>query len=155
MEIEIFKEILNKKLKEHKLDNWKVEYTNTLSTIGKCCYVEKKFQFSLKFIEVNDKEFMTDVILHEIAHALTPNQKHNAIWRHKALEIGCIPLRRVKSKDIMLPEQIYKYEYKCLNCDKIIKTKSKLKKLSACFDCCQKYNDSKYSDKYILILNKK
>ena len=50
--------------------------------------------FSTYFIEnASDKE-VTDVILHEIAHALVPaGSGHGFKWKQKAMEIGCEPER--------------------------------------------------------------
>jgi hypothetical protein len=39
---------------------------------------------------LNDEKIITNVILHEIAHALVERGNgHNRVWKRKALEIGC------------------------------------------------------------------
>ena len=44
----------------------------------------------------SDEATIRDTILHEIAHALTPGQHHNDVWRRKATAIGCTGQRCAK-----------------------------------------------------------
>ena len=45
-----------------------------------------------------------------------------------------------------------KYQYQCLECKKIIHQFRQIKdKRSACKDCCVKYNNGKWCEKYIFI----
>ena len=43
--------------------------------------------------ELNSEEAVKDTILHEIAHALSPQFGHGPAWRQKCLEIGANPNR--------------------------------------------------------------
>jgi len=35
------------------------------------------------------RDFMVNILLHEFAHALTPDHNHDDVWRAMALRIGC------------------------------------------------------------------
>lgn len=56
---------------------------------GQCNWKKKLIQLQPVYVEKNDIETVTNTILHEIAHALTPNHGHNKFWKRKAIEIGC------------------------------------------------------------------
>jgi predicted SprT family Zn-dependent metalloprotease len=55
---------------------------------GDCFWKTKIIRLQPTFVELNSEEVVTQVILHEIAHALTPKHRHNKFWKKKAIEIG-------------------------------------------------------------------
>jgi len=57
---------------------------------GQCFSRTKKLiQLQPTYVELNEESSVRNTILHEIAHALTPNHNHNKFWKRKAIEIGC------------------------------------------------------------------
>lgn len=79
-------------MKEHGLlDNgWILIYGTRKCALGICSSKSKQIQLSRPLIEVNSKETVRNTILHEIAHALVGvHHHHDAVWRAKAVEIGC------------------------------------------------------------------
>lgn len=72
------------------LKGWVFEFDRGKVRLGLCKYTTKKISFSINYLPLIDEEEFTNVILHEIAHALVGGGNgHNSIWRNKAIEIGC------------------------------------------------------------------
>jgi predicted SprT family Zn-dependent metalloprotease len=78
------------------LPRWKFHWNDNYREIGCCRWLSTRryrgpsISLSRPVIEVNDRAFLVETILHEIAHALAgPRHKHDAIWREIARRIGC------------------------------------------------------------------
>lgn len=69
-------------------------------TTGK--HETSKISISRYHIELNDEKEVKETILHEIAHALVPNQGHNWVWRMKAREIGATGKRCASKTTVIL-----------------------------------------------------
>lgn len=129
---------------------WKFEFDRSKQRFGCCKHRVKKITLSKNITLLNSIEHVKDTILHEIAHALVgAYHHHNHIWKRKALEIGCNGERCYDSVTISTPER--KYMYRCPNedCRYIMYRYRKMKDRMACKRCCIKYNNGKYSEKYI------
>lgn len=73
---------------KHGLAGWDFGF-HSLSPhrIGNCDHVKQKIHVYGKFVD--DGRDLTDVILHEIAHALVgPKHDHDEVWKAKAIRIG-------------------------------------------------------------------
>lgn len=70
---------------------WKFSFNNSKRSCGLCSYVKKVIYISNYYIssKTTTLEDIENAILHEIAHALTPGEKHGKVWKAKAIEIGC------------------------------------------------------------------
>lgn len=87
--------LANRLLKEYGLadEGWTFSFSNRKTHVGTCFFDTKKIVFSKWYIQSHPDE-IEDTIRHEIAHALTPDDKgHGWEWRRKALELGCKPER--------------------------------------------------------------
>lgn len=128
MDIIKAKEIALKKIKENNVDANFV-FTKAKRALGVCMF-KRKFLFkdgastgyitiglSREFVENNNECVVTDVILHEIAHAIAGHHhKHDIFWRAIAKKIGCVFM----DKEIISSAK--KYKVVCPNCKKIIGT---------------------------------
>lgn len=56
--------------------------------LGLCSYKDKAIILNAHHVDLHLEEHVLDTILHEVAHALCPNQGHNTIWAKKAQELG-------------------------------------------------------------------
>lgn len=150
MELVKAKELALQKMHEHGLINngWYFEFDNAKQRFGCCHTSDKKITLSKYLTELNSETEILDTILHEIAHALTPNDiSHGWYWQMKAIEIGCKPNRCYDDNAIKTPEP--NFITICDNCGKETK-RFRVRKNVACGECCNKYNGGKYSAKYIL-----
>lgn len=85
-------------LKLHGLwqQGWRFELRSSKRRVGGCHYNDKLITYSEHFLK-EKPELITDVLLHEIAHALvTWEDGHNHVWRAKCREIGANPNRLVE-----------------------------------------------------------
>ena len=92
MKLSIAQEYANKKLTEYGLTQlgWRFAWKpGSLSLHGQCSYRRKLIYLQPKYTALRAEKEVYNTILHEIAHALCPNQGHNAVWAAKAKEVGC------------------------------------------------------------------
>lgn len=89
MKLEIARQKAKELMKKHGLTDWTFRFGDYKPAAGKCHYGEKAISLSKEITEnCNSDEEVIDTILHEIAHALCPNQGHNRVWKRKLIEIG-------------------------------------------------------------------
>ena len=141
---QLAKELISEHCPEYifQFDNAKVRF-------GYCSWKKKIISLSKHLVLMNNEEQVKDTILHEIAHALTPKQSHNRVWRAKAIEIGCDGSRCYDSNKVESPKG--KYVYQCPTCEKKYYQHRRSRKTSACGKCCKTYNNNKYSKQHELI----
>lgn len=68
--------------------NWQFVWGNKINALGTCNYRKKHIILSRRWVIASPVEVVLDTIIHEIAHALTPGNKHGAIWRSTFKELG-------------------------------------------------------------------
>jgi len=105
-------DLADKLLAAHGLDEWRFIFDDATKRGGLCSSANKMISMSEQFcLKVDDAE-VEDTILHEIAHALVGVEHgHDAIWRAKALEIGCSG-ERTHNSSFTTP----KYIVSCVQC---------------------------------------
>jgi predicted metal-dependent hydrolase len=82
-------EIARGALDQHGKKDWSIGFHATKKNIGLCQYDRKRIMFSSYWLTKLTVVEWNNVILHEVAHALTgPFHGHNKTWRDKAHEIG-------------------------------------------------------------------
>jgi|SRR6187399_72446 len=80
-------------LDKHGLKDWKVKITTDIkqSFLGLTVYKDKTIIINAHHVDIHPDEECKDTFLHEVAHALTPGHKHDAVWQDKAKELGARP----------------------------------------------------------------
>ncbi|HEX7005183.1 MAG TPA: SprT-like domain-containing protein [Trueperaceae bacterium] len=73
------------------LSAWDFAFDRARRRLGACWPTRQRITLSRQFVELNDEALVRDVILHEIAHALTPGDGHGPRFKRKARELGCNP----------------------------------------------------------------
>src|SRR6266436_7954151 len=78
-------------LDAQKLNDWHIRLTTDITKpfLGLCSYRDKTIILNAFHIDQHTELEVINTIRHEIAHALTPGNGHNATWRAKAIELGC------------------------------------------------------------------
>jgi len=104
-------------LKKHGLadEGWTFKISTTKRRMGACDYNSKQIEVSAYFLN-SPQEELTDVLLHEIAHALVgPKNGHNYVWKAKCREIGANPSRTYETVKVVNTAQ-YNYVLRCPRC---------------------------------------
>jgi predicted SprT family Zn-dependent metalloprotease len=106
---------------------WSFQFDNAKRRFGVCrtsklrgtqTIVRGTISLSRNLTLINDEAKVTDVILHEIAHALTPGHGHDWVWRAKCVEIGAKPERCYSEEDTNNLKKEAKYQATCEACGK-------------------------------------
>ncbi|AXH49342.1 SprT-like protease [Streptomyces phage Blueeyedbeauty] len=96
----------------HGLVGWRFEWDNAARRFGRCTYSTRTISMSRQLTVQRTEMAVRNTMLHEIAHALVgPGHGHDAVWRAKAISIGCDGKRCSADK----VEVNYKYVAKCPN----------------------------------------
>ena len=128
-------------------EGWKLAFDTAKRRNGACQYSTKTIYLSKHYVKLNSEELIVDTILHEIAHALTPNDKgHGLSWKLKCAEIGAMPVAVKRSMGIKQVEG--KWKAKCPNpeCDFISSRHRKphSRYRYSCNKCSGRYFNSEY-----------
>lgn len=76
-------------LKSHGLSDWKCKTSRSKTSWGHCDYGRRTIYLSKYLLQLGCHEEITQTILHEVAHALTPSDRgHGVEWLAKARDIG-------------------------------------------------------------------
>jgi len=133
--------LANELMKQHNLiaSGWRFSFDNAKRRFGACNYDLKKITLSHHLVKLNDESQVRNTILHEIAHALVGfKHGHNAVWRAKAIEIGCDG-NRCYSSEVTKPEP--RYIGVCPNGHTHRRHKKpNLMQFESCGMCCNTFN---------------
>lgn len=127
---------------------WRFEWDNAARRFGQCRYSTKTISMSRQLAIQRPRDKVRNTMLHEIAHALTPGHGHDAVWRAKAISIGCDG-KRCSDEPVSVN---YNYAAVCNNghvAAQYIRRPRTLGKKS-CGKCSRSYNP-KYSLKLVTI----
>ena len=92
--------------------------TRAVRRYGQCRYSKKEIGITKVLANLNTIEETKDVVLHEIAHALTgPGHGHDWVWKQKCVLVGARPERCYKSEDRGGTVKTTKGKYKLINKD--------------------------------------
>lgn len=89
------KELALKILDQNGLSDWTVYLDPMMApvvtnrhTLGRCVFTSKEIIISYIHAISKDEHDVYLTILHEVAHALTPNHGHDVVWLRKLRELG-------------------------------------------------------------------
>lgn len=88
MELNDVRHLAQRLMDEHGLDEWRFVFDRAVRRAGKCSYATKTISLSAPLARLHGEAEVRETLLHEIAHALTPNEGHSQVWRRTALRIG-------------------------------------------------------------------
>lgn len=141
MDVNEFLSFARDVMNEHGLEKLGLELDRATRRLGACHFLRfkdgtkypVKITFSRQHVEKTSQKVMLDTLLHEIAHALTPNdQGHGRLWVAKCKEIGLTSPTRCTS---LGEESLIKtFHVICPNCG-IIGTRKAFRKPSG--RCCR------------------
>lgn len=96
------------------LDDWCFKINRRRRSLGMCYFESKRIELSAIYLQNNSAEHVEGTLLHEIAHALTPNHGHDKIWLEEVIRIG--GRAKIKCSDAKMPLGIWRAH--CPNCAK-------------------------------------
>ena len=100
-------------------ENWTFVWDNrAVRRYGQCRYGKKEIGVTKKLALINTIEESKDVVLHEIAHALTGRgHGHDAVWKRMCIKVGAKPERCYKPKERGGSVNTIEGKYKLVNKD--------------------------------------
>lgn len=136
-------------MEQHGVGDWSFRFDTARARFGQCNPSRRLITLSLHLVMMNPIRKSRNMILHEIAHALTPGHHHDAVWRAKAIEIGCNG-KRCYGSEVRTPGDNL-YVATCPNCGRIESRVQYRKPNScACGPCCRLHNDDQFSAAFLL-----
>lgn len=86
--------LATKLIKKHLGKKWQLKLNKRHTSLGRCDYERKLIELSVHFIDHNDTDAVTEIILHEIAHALAgENANHGPLWAEQCRRLNIEPTR--------------------------------------------------------------
>lgn len=79
-------------IKLHLGKKWKLKINKRHSSLGRCDFDRKIIELSAHFIDHNNTDAVTEIILHEIAHALAGDTAgHGPLWAEQCRRLNIEP----------------------------------------------------------------
>lgn len=152
MELKRAKSIAYTLMRKHGLEaeGWKLKIDNAKRRAGCCIQTLKVISLSREYIKLNDDEFVTDLVLHEIAHALVgARHGHNRVWKKQARAIGCTAERYI-APTVVRPKA--KFKAVCSSCGHEYERFRLYSGNQSCGVCAPRQYDERY--KLVWVKNK-
>jgi|18_taG_2_1085343.scaffolds.fasta_scaffold01146_6 predicted SprT family Zn-dependent metalloprotease len=144
------KKLARQLMNRHGLQDFSLEFLKLKSPIGAASVHYKKIILSAPCLSINSRQWVENVILHEIAHILVWDKvkaAHGDIWKAKAIEIGCNgniyedggiqPTGRYKAVCPVCEKTYYRYEFTLSRHGKVVRNSDEYleRLLSVTFNC--------------------
>jgi predicted SprT family Zn-dependent metalloprotease len=133
---------------QHGLKDWSFRFDRAKRRFGCCHYATQTITLSRHLTVLNDETTVRDTLLHEIAHALTPDAGHGPAWRAKCLELGAKPEQCFSRRDVTLP--VAKYALECRHCGWCHPRYRRSSARYVCVACCRCYNDGRPDKAFVM-----
>jgi predicted SprT family Zn-dependent metalloprotease len=142
--------LAKEKFQQYNLNDWKFVWGTALHQFGVCDYKKKTIRMSLILAVANGADPI-DAFLHELAHALTPNDGgHGEEWKAMCVSIGARPERtglnniepraeHIATKPKENKDTSYRLTCPCCNFYTTVTRKSS--RSSSCPKCTNKYDE--------------
>ena len=121
----------------HGLAGWTFAFDRAIQSLGTCSDSRRQITLSAVHAQGDPIDDVTDTILHEIAHALTPGHGHDAVWKAKASELGATPTAHGRSPS--LDRLKSRWVGTCPVCGaRILRHR---RQHASCADCSERYDE--------------
>ena len=118
---------------------WRFRFDHARRRFVCCHYGRKVISLSRPLTLLNGEPEVRDTLLHEIAHALCPDDGHGPRWRAKCREIGARPVRCYSDETVAAPpRRAARYEWGCCACDWWVERRRRTRGTFVCARCSTK-----------------
>jgi predicted SprT family Zn-dependent metalloprotease len=123
-------------MRQHGLTGWQFRFDHARRRFG-CCHITRQLiTLSRPLAMLNGVEQVTDTLLHEIAHALTPGDGHGAKWKAACRRLGAKPVRCYGDDAVVSPPRaMAKYRVGCLACGWWVERRRLSRRKLVCRQC--------------------
>lgn len=146
----LFADLKNQWIQKYpELRGWTFAYDNARGRFGYCDYSKREIGLSRRLTPYRTMAEITNTILHEMAHAITPGDGHGRKWRALFISMGGDGQRCGKIN--ATPEQavqIFKYIAQCPGCDRVVYANRTKKARTSCGICSPRFNPE-FEFKYV------
>jgi predicted SprT family Zn-dependent metalloprotease len=105
-------------MSEHGIGDWTFAFDHARRRFGSCQPTRKRITLSRMLTLLNEEPEVRDTILHEIAHALTPGDKHGPAWRAMCVRLGAKPVRCYTDETVTSPpRRVARFAIGCPRCN--------------------------------------
>lgn len=133
------------KLAEHRLEGWTIVLKEDIAgAAGLCNTTTKTITFSVDYLLQVPGDVWKNTVLHEIAHALTPRQNHNRLWKSVFKAIGGNGERMVESFARKVNPETYRWVGRCAACGNEVGLQAAPRVVYACGVCCEEKFDKNF-----------
>jgi predicted SprT family Zn-dependent metalloprotease len=92
MDLPEAKQIAESVMRKHGLSDWVFKFNRNKRRLGVCKQDDKRIELSEHYVLRNDRQHVTDTILHEVAHAIVGTEHgHDDVWKNMCTKIGATP----------------------------------------------------------------
>lgn len=131
---------------------------------GRAYYQIGRIELNTRLQQLPEESRGTEIqntFLHELAHLVSfarargrKIQPHGPEWKQACHDLGIPGEDRCHSLNFQPRRMKRKYAYICGNCGSTVERVRKLRRYSACYECCRKHNKGQYDDRFRLIEKK-
>ncbi len=148
MELEDAARLARELLDQAGLRTWRFRFDSAVRRFGSCRFHKATITLSAPLTLLNPEAEVRDTLLHEIAHAIAgPRSGHGPEWKKYAALLGARP-ERCYDERVVSPQS--RYVAHCPNCRKEYRRHRAATSRLACSECCARWNNGKFSDRFLL-----
>jgi predicted SprT family Zn-dependent metalloprotease len=105
MKLDKAKLLIEDLLKQSGLLDYKFQWSHSVRWFGACTPSRKLIKLSRVLTRLNSKKVVKNTVLHEIAHALNPDEGHGEAWKATAKMLGCNAMRCYNNDTVIIPKK--------------------------------------------------
>jgi predicted SprT family Zn-dependent metalloprotease len=142
-------EILAKELISRVMPDYQFAWNNLKTINGQCDYRNKTIYLSRHLTPLREPENVQLTIMHELAHALHPNDGHGRLWQNQ-MRVWGLPTGR-RSGDVVDKATISNWFATCSGCGKVSMMVRKPRVERSCGHC----SNGKFNKNFLLTFTKR
>jgi len=126
------------------------------TTAGRAWWPDRSIELNPKLKDCEPEELWR-TLKHELAHLVAYErcgrrriEPHGAEWQAACVDLGIPGEKPFHNLPFKRRQMKRKHAYICSNCSSVIHRVKPIKRAVACYDCCRKFSDGAYHDRFRL-----